>query len=142
MKKFIALLLLFSAISSFAQTPTQTVRGQIVDNQTRSQLVGVVVLLADTGVMMRNTTTDVDGTFRFENVTVGRHLLVFKYFGYKERSVNIIVTSGKESVLNIDMEESVVTNEEVVITDESQKGKPINEMACARKNCSTSGCRR
>jgi hypothetical protein len=129
MKKLFTLIFLLSGIYCFAQTPTQTVRGQIVDNQTRSQLVGVIVLLADTGVTMRNTTTDVDGTFRFENVTIGRHLLVFKYFGYKERSVNIVVTSGKETVLNIDMEESVVTNEEVVITDDSQKGKPINEMA-------------
>lgn len=129
MKTLFAFIFFLSGIAAFAQTPTQTVRGQIVDNQTRSQLVGVIVLLADTGVNMRNTTTDVDGTFRFENVTVGRHLLVFKYLGYKERSVNIIVTSGKETVLNIDMEESVLTNEEVVITDESQKGKPVNEMA-------------
>ncbi|MDQ3111012.1 MAG: TonB-dependent receptor [Bacteroidota bacterium] len=129
MKKLITFFFFLSAVFACAQTPTQTVRGQIVDNQTRSQLVGVIVLLADTGVNMRNTTTDVDGTFRFENVTVGRHLLVFRYYGYKERAMNIVVTSGKETVLNVDMEESVVTAEEVVITDESEKSKPINEMA-------------
>ncbi len=129
MKQHLTLLFSFLALLSFAQVPTQTVRGQIVDNQTKSELVGVIVLIADTGTIMRNTTTDVDGKFRFENVTVGRHLIVFKYSGYKERSMPIIVTSGKEIVLNIEMEESVIENAEVVITDESQKTKPLNDMA-------------
>ncbi len=123
---FLALLLPLSALS---QTPTQTVRGTIVDNQTKSPLVGVIVILADTGATMRNTTTDVDGHFRLENVTVGRHTLVYKYLGYKERAMPIIVTSGKEVVLNVELEESVVEAEEVVITDESEKTQPINEMA-------------
>jgi hypothetical protein len=129
MKKLLTFFFFLISIFSFAQTPTQTVRGQVVDNQTKSQLVGVIVLLADTGTMMRNTTTDVNGNFRFENVTVGRHLIVFKYMSYKDRSMPIIVTSGKEIVLNVEMEESVVEQEAVVITDESQKTKPLNEMA-------------
>ncbi|HET6993225.1 MAG TPA: TonB-dependent receptor, partial [Bacteroidia bacterium] len=128
MKPLFTFIFSFLALFSFAQVPTQTVRGQIVDNQTKSELVGAIVLLADTGVYMRNTTTDVNGNFRFENVSVGRHLIVFKYSGYKERSMPIIVTSGKETVLNIEMEESVIQNEEVVITDESEKTKPNNEM--------------
>lgn len=128
MKRLLTFLLSLFTLFSLAQVPTQTVRGQLVDNQTKSELIGVIVLIADTGTIMRNTTTDVNGNFRFENVTIGRHLIVFKYMGYKERSMPIIVTSGKEIVLNIEMEEMVVQNEVVVITDESQKTKPNNEM--------------
>lgn len=128
MKHFLTLFFLLIGISLVAQTPTQTVRGQIVDNQTKSPLPGVIVLFSDTGMNMLNTNTDVNGNFRFENVPIGRHMLVFKYLGYKERSMPIILTSGKEIVLNIEMEESVVTQKEVVITDESQKSKPNNEM--------------
>jgi hypothetical protein len=129
MKKLFTLLLLLTTFFSFAQTPTQTVRGKIVDNQTKSELIGVIVLIADTGVNMRNTTTDESGNFRFENVTIGRHLMVFKYLGYKERSMPVVVTSGKEIVLNIEMEESVIDQEEVVITGETEKTKPLNDMA-------------
>ncbi len=128
MKNIFLYLFLFSGFEILAQIPTQTVRGQIVDNQTKSELVGVIVLLADTGVNMRNTSTDVDGNFRFENVTIGRHLMVFKYLGYKDRSMPVVVTSGKEIVLNVEMEESVINGEEVVITGESEKTKPLNEM--------------
>ncbi len=129
MKHFLPLLLsLFGGIFLSAQTPTQVVRGKIVDNQTKSQLVGVIVLLSDTGKSWRNTTTDVDGNFRFENVPVGRHTIDFKYLSYKDLSMPIVLTSGKEIVLNIEMEESVTTQQEVVITDESQKIKPNNDM--------------
>jgi hypothetical protein len=128
MKRALTFIFSILCLISFAQVPTQTVRGQLVDNQTKSELVGAIVLIADTGVYMRNTTTDVNGNFRFENVTVGRHIIVFKYAGYKERSMPVIVTSGKETVLNIEMEESVVQNQEVVITDESEKTKANNEM--------------
>jgi hypothetical protein len=129
MKHFISLLsFLFLGIFLSAQTPTQTVRGQIVDNQTKSELVGVIVLFADTGMHSQNTTTDVDGNFRFENIPVGRHTLVFKYIGYKEFSMPIVLTSGKEIVLNIEMEESVVAQKEVVINGGSEKTKPNNEM--------------
>jgi hypothetical protein len=130
MKKLLsvfAVLLLFSRL--FAQSPVQTIRGTVVDNQTKSELVGVVVLLMDTGKVSSNTVTDVNGNFRFDSVPVGRHALVFRYMGYKERSATVILTSGKEVVLNIEMEESVQQQEAVVITDESQKSKPLNEMS-------------
>jgi hypothetical protein len=112
---------------SFAQAPTQTVRGQVVDNQTRSALPGVVVLLIDTGRVMQNTAADVDGNFRLENVPVGRHLLVFRFISYKETSIPVIVTSGKEVVLTVLMEESVAQQQEVTITADT-KTKPRNEM--------------
>lgn len=121
------LFLLISSIG-FAQTPTQTVRGKVVDNQTKSELVGVIVLLMDSGKVSQNTTTDLNGDFRFSTVPIGRHSVVFRYIGYKERSMPITATSGREVVLTVEMEESVVQNTEVVITDESQKTKPINEM--------------
>lgn len=112
----------------WAQTPTQTVRGKIVDNQTKSALPGVVVVLQDTGTAVRSTTSDTDGSFRFENVPIGRHNLLFRFIGYKERVLTVILTSGKEAVLNVELEESVITTQEVVISGESGKDKPLNEM--------------
>ncbi|HEU4716529.1 MAG TPA: TonB-dependent receptor [Bacteroidia bacterium] len=129
MKRLLTLAFFFLAAFSFAQVPTQTVRGTVVDNETKSELVGVIVLIADTGQAPRNTTTDVNGGFRFENVAVGRHTLQFKYIGYKDVYITVIVSSGKEVVLNVEMEESVVQQQEVVITDDANKGKPLNDMS-------------
>lgn len=130
MKSFAAFLLsLFIAATLSAQSPVQTVRGKVVDNQTKSELVGVVVLLMDTGKVAQHTVTDVNGNFRLDSVPIGRHTLVFRYMGYKERPMPVILTSGKEVVLNVEMEESVQQQQAVVITDESQKSKPINEMS-------------
>lgn len=114
-------------ISAFAQAPVQTIRGQVVDNQTKSSLPGVVVVL-DTGSTAKSTTTDVDGKFRFDNIPVGRHDVLFRFIGYKEQFVQVILTSGKEVVLVIELEESVIQREEVVITDKNQKTQPLNEM--------------
>jgi hypothetical protein len=124
---FILLGIIAAPATAFAQTPTQTIRGKVVDNQTKSGLPGVVVVLQDTGAM-RSATSDVDGNFRLDNVPIGRHTLTFRFLGYKERSMNVILTSGKEIVLNVELEESVYTTQEVVITDESGKNKPLNEM--------------
>lgn len=128
MYRFIFLFLLIPCLS-IAQTPTQTVRGKVVDNQTKSTLPGVVVLLGDTGVNLRSTQTNVDGQFRFENVSVGRQLVRFRFLGYKERGLTVIVSSGKEVVLTVELEESVVQSSEVVITADQQKSKPNNEMS-------------
>src|SRR5574337_786593 len=108
MRLTLAIIFAFAVSSLFAQSPTQTVRGKVVDNQTKSGLPGVIVLLVDTGKVSQNTATDVDGNFRLEQVPVGRHMLTFKMTGYKESTIPIIVTSGKEVVLTIEMEESVV----------------------------------
>ncbi len=127
-KIFYSLLLSLVAFNLYAQVPTQTIRGQVVDNQTKATLPGVVVVLQDTGTAAKSTSTDTDGNFRFDNIPIGRHNLLFRFIGYKERMMTVILTSGKEIILTVELEESVITTQEVVITDESGKNKPINEM--------------
>ena len=48
--------------------------------------------------------------------------------GYKELTVpNINVTSGKEVILSVALEENIVMGKEIVITAEVEKDKPLNE---------------
>jgi hypothetical protein len=112
-----------------AQSPVQTVRGKVTDNQTQSGLPGVVVLLMDSGKVIRHTTTDDNGNYRLEQVAIGRYKMIFRFTGYREAATTVILTSGKEVVLNIMMDESVMQKDEVVITAESDKSKPNNEMS-------------
>jgi hypothetical protein len=112
-----------------AQSVIQTVRGTLKDEDGKSPLVGASVVIAGTDPL-EGTITDIDGTFRFDNVTVGRIDLEIRYIGYEDKHVpNILVSSGKEVVLDLEMRESVLNMDEVVISATQKKGEVLNEMA-------------
>jgi hypothetical protein len=120
------LLLQFGCVVS-AQTLTQTIRGSIVDQITQQTLPGATVVLLNSDPLM-GATTDVNGNFKLKNVPVGVHTLKVSFLGYKEFVLpNVNVTSGKEVVLTISLEENIVQGKEVVISAEIEKDKPLNE---------------
>lgn len=123
----IAVLLVFAFVKTQAQDFTQTVRGKVVDASNQYPLLGAAVLELNSG---KGTTTDVNGVFRLENVPVGRISLQISYVGYEKRVLsNLELSTAKELVLDIELEESVVVGQEVVITAEDDKGQPNNEIA-------------
>jgi hypothetical protein len=124
---FLVVLLLLIGSVLPAQTLTQTVRGTVVDKQVKSPLIGAVVQVLNV-TPSKGTTTDIDGNFKLENVPVGRQSIRITFLGYREVILNdVAVSSGKELVLNIEMEEQVVENKEVVIT--ADKKQPLNDMS-------------
>ncbi len=124
---FFNLLLLNSGI--FAQNASQTVRGTITDKQSEIPLIGATVQLIG-GIATQGSTTDVDGDFEIKNVTVGRQAFQISYLGYNTITIpNVVVTAGKEVVLNVGLEESVVEMDEIVVTAEVEKDGANNELA-------------
>jgi hypothetical protein len=115
--------------SANAQQVTQTVRGTVYDKHLQSPLPGVNVIITTTDPQM-GTATDENGKFRFDNVPLGRHDIKIMYTGYKETgSANILVTSGKEVILNIEMEEEIENIQEVVIVGQKDKAQANNQLA-------------
>jgi hypothetical protein len=112
-----------------AQDGLQVVKGTIIDKQSEMPLIGATVELIDTENTL-GTVTDIDGTFRLEKVPVGRRAFRISYLGYEPTSLpNIVVSAGKEVILNVGLEESIETLNEVVVTAEVEKDKAQNEMA-------------
>lgn len=108
---------------------TQTIRGKVLDKETKITLPGASVVLLGDSLNRRGVATDENGTFRLENVPVGRQSIRVSFIGYKEQTLsNIIVSSAKELVLTIELEESVAALKEIEITA-TKKDQPINEMA-------------
>ena len=130
MKRFATYLLLaLFSLSSFAEVVTQTVRGTVMDKQTRVTLPGANVILTHTEPN-RGTSADDNGYFRFENVEVGRISIRVTYMGYQDVILsNISLQAGKELVLNIYMDEMVLSVDEVVVTHTADKTKSLNPMA-------------
>jgi hypothetical protein len=124
------LIIIYVLITNFfiAQNLTQTIRGTVIDKQTQSLLPGVVVSVLGSEPF-KVTTTDENGKFRFEGIVLGRVSLKFSLISYKEKFSTVILNSGKETVLNIEMEESAVQGNEIVVTADVDKTKTNNKMA-------------
>jgi hypothetical protein len=108
---------------------TQTIRGKIVDEVSKFPLIGVSVAVTEANI---GSVSDEDGNYRLENVPVGRQTIRISYIGYESQLLsNIVVTAGKEVVLNISLTESVSTLDEVVVTGNSKDDKTAtnNEFA-------------
>lgn len=122
------LILLFNPFA-FSQDLTQTVRGKIVDTDNQLPLIGAYLVILGTEPQI-GTSTDLNGEFRLENIPVGRITLQLSYIGYEKQTIpNIVVNSGKEVILDLRMQESVLNLSEVVITATENKGQAINEMS-------------
>lgn len=112
-----------------ALAQSQTIRGKIIDAQANYPLIGATIQVLETEPII-GTATDIDGNFKLMNVPVGRQTLLINYIGYKNLSLpNVMVTTGKEVVFEIKLEESVEVLEEVVISGKSSKDMPNNDLA-------------
>lgn len=130
MKYATSLLLLFLIpFLASAQENGQTVKGTIIDGQSEIPLIGATIELLS-GPSPQGIVTDIDGHFSMPNVPIGRQAFRISYLGYNTVTLpNIVVTAGKEVILDIGMEESVVEMDAVVVTADVAKDKANNEMA-------------
>ena len=126
------LLILLFAFQQKTLAQTQVIRGLVIDQQSETPLIGATVQLvqSDATAPVIGAVSDADGRFALRGVPVGRQALRISYFGYESTAVpNVLVTAGKEVQLDIRLTESFQTMNEVVITAQVDKDKPINDMA-------------
>ncbi|MBL7943034.1 MAG: TonB-dependent receptor [Flavobacteriales bacterium] len=108
---------------------TQIVRGQIIDQNSRQPLAGAIVVVPGTQPLL-GAVADDEGYFRINNVPVGRNTFKFTCIGYKERLMNdVLVNSGKELLLEVGMEEELVTVQEVEVNGTKEKDEALNSMS-------------
>ena len=101
----------------------QVVKGKVVDKESQFPLPGVNIQFIN-AEFEKGVASDVNGTFKMEDVPLGRHQLKFSFIGYQPLVQTIVVNSGREVVLNVEIEESTETLQEVVIS--SNKERTVN----------------
>ena len=127
MKKSLFIIMLFITQISFAQNNRQNIRGVVTDKLTQSTLPGATIQIIDS-TANKGTITDANGNFVLPDVAPDRYEIKVSYIGYKDVfASNVVVTSGKEVVLDILMEEDLKLLNEVVITA-SRKAGTINNL--------------
>jgi len=129
--KYLFSVLILSALTSKinSQPLTQTIRGTIADKISQSTLPGASVVIINSNPI-NGTNADENGNFKLSNVPIGMQSLKISFLGYKDFILpNITVTSGKEVVLNIALEENVIQAKEIEINGKAEKDKSLNEFS-------------
>jgi hypothetical protein len=107
---------------------TKTIRGQVIDKDSKYPLIGAKVIVIDTGII-NGTITDENGYFNMQ-VPLGRLSIKVSYVGYKEEIVNnLFVISGKEINQLVELQEKVTSIKELVVQGYKEQGRAKNEFA-------------
>ncbi len=123
----ISLLLLLSG--AIQAQITQTIRGKVIDKESKFPLIGVNVYATGSDGQQIGAVTDENGKYRINEVPIGRTKVVFSYIGYNDvNQDNIIVSSAKEVILNVELEEAAMQLHDVVVVAK-KRGEVRNEMA-------------
>ena len=128
----VAFILLYTGIMPLtlsAQLSVQNIRGTVRDAASNTPLPYGSVVLKNTG-SPTGVSTDSLGSFNFKDIPVGRYDIEVSYVGYHPVIIpEILLTSAKEVVLEIALQENHLTLGEVVVRPRADKTQPINKMA-------------
>ena len=117
--------MMISAIS-FAQNNKQNIRGVVIDKLSQTPIIGATIVVQNS---TKQTQTDNSGNYLLTDMAPDRYEIKVSFSGYKEVIIpNVIVTSGKEVILDITMEDEFNKLNEVVVKA-SNKAGTINKLA-------------
>jgi len=104
------------------------VKGQILEHAIKVPIASATISLL--GDMPQSVVSDSNGHFVLKNVSVGRRSILISHIGFKSVTLNnLMVESGKELILNVEMDEDLSVNQEILIKLNRSKSKPINDLA-------------
>ncbi|MEL6483590.1 MAG: TonB-dependent receptor, partial [Bacteroidota bacterium] len=127
MKKILFPFVFLMSLGAFAQTGV--IKGIILDKQSESPLEGATVELLNAEVAT-GVISDFDGRFTLEDVPIGRQALRISFIGFESSTIpNLEVTTGKDVFITVSLLESFNALDEVVLTNEANKDKPLNKLA-------------
>lgn len=127
MKNLIGVILVLCASVLTAQNGV--IKGNVIDKQSEIPLMGATVELLDAHSPV-GVITDENGKFRMENVPVGRQRIRVTYLGFESITIpNIVVTAGKDAVVDVNLVEAFGQLDEVVISSGTNKERAVNKLA-------------
>jgi hypothetical protein len=127
--RFIILFLLLNSLEVAGQELTQNIRGVVKDGASGTPVEFAAVSLSGTDFSLGDI-TDSEGVFILMNIPLGRYDLYISSVGYEPALVReLLLTSGKEVILNLTIRESITVLEELVVTPKISKDEALNPMA-------------
>ncbi len=113
---------------SFSQNNKQNIRGVITDKLSQVTLPGATVQIVDK-TSNKGASADANGNYVLTDISPEIYEIKVSFVGYKDVVIpNVVVISGKETILDVTMEENLRQLSEVVVTANT-KDKAINNLA-------------
>jgi outer membrane receptor protein involved in Fe transport len=108
------LIIIFSFLNATAfSQQTGNIAGVVVDAVTKESLPGVNIILKGT---YYGAATDINGSFRIENIPAGKYNIDISLIGYKTfQYTGVEIEANKTKELNVDLEETVLTLDQDVV---------------------------
>lgn len=119
MKKILILAFLSFSITMLSQNGT--IKGSVIDSETKEALIGVNLIIKGT---TSGTSTDIDGNYEL-SVPTGPQTIIFSYVSYKDKSIEVNLSEGEVKVLDVllgeDEDVNILTTVVVSATKFEQK---------------------
>jgi len=120
-------MLLISVIAN-GQVIQQTIKGRIIDQDSKSPVIGANIIIMGSEPL-QGSSTDINGEFKIDDVTIGRITLIISNIGYEDKILhNIDVGAGKEVSLEIAMVEAITKLDEIIFKAQKNKAEIQNDM--------------
>lgn len=114
---FLALFILFSAFTSYAQSGE--LKGTVKDAGTGEGLIGATILISKG----KGTVTDINGNYSMK-VDAGTYKVTISYVGYNLKTSSVTI-ADKPVVLNMDLEQTALDEVEVVADVAKSRETPV-----------------
>lgn len=108
--------------------PFQSMKGRVLEQSIKTPVSAATIVLL--GKEERTFLSDANGNFRIPQIPVGRISMLITHIGFKPLHINnLLLESGKELVLNVELEEDHSVHKEIIIKMHRSKSNPINDFA-------------
>lgn len=114
LRRFLPIFILTCGFASPVFAQTGSIEGFVLDKKTNETLIGAGLLIDGT---TQGTVTNIDGQYRLANISPGKHFIKVSYMGYYPILLeNIVVEANKTTLLNIMMDASDMSIDELVVS--------------------------
>ena len=113
-------MILFVPTVVIAQNNRQKIRGVVSDKFSQAPLSGATIIInnLDFGAISDST-----GRFEISNLAPNRYDITISFIGYKSNTIsNIILTSGKEVIIEVQLEEDFSTSPTLIVQESDKAG--------------------
>ena len=127
LRLMLTVMVMTASVNVCAQKASQTLRGTVRDAINHEPVAYATIILTDNPLL--KAISDSVGRFSIGDVPVGRHNLRCQYVGYETVEMNeLLVTSAKETYVDILLSEAVKDLGNLVIRPKVTKEKALNRM--------------
>jgi outer membrane receptor protein involved in Fe transport len=131
MRLFFLLTTVFCQLFS-ASAQTGTLTGKVTDASTGQKLTGATVIINTTN---RKTTSDLDGMFRFNNISAGTYTLQVTYVGYEIKEISgVEIKASAVTNFDINLSLSLKNNLEAVVVRTEARKESLSATLNVRRN--------